>query len=465
MSWQRQCDHAELQYETSPYAAEAGFIRPQADRRLAATARSGRNPLAGKGVGERVLKELVSQSAAAITASFPGPLVLPDDHLAVDPKDPPQSLRSWLLEGERNKPTKQRSTLYVACAPEITASVRHMKAWSEPKLPKGKKARTTAEPFGKISPLSSEDVMEYVAAFYHGLKVESFPERLRFVPWSEKGSANEKYVGLALSDRCTRIRVRASPDGLFGGQLNLEDVLDAAIEMLPKDAYAMVLLTDHDLYEDEEDDFCCGRAYGGSRVCVVSSARYHPVLDESGYIDVNHMWPNSHCTTYIQDLCRQEGMMNMSTDLPVSGVPKTSPIAMRAAVHAATATGSIVSHLRGLWFSRLARTAVHELGHCLGMDHCNYYACVMQSTASMAEDVRQPPYLCPVCLSKITHAISYELQAHAEDDKHAYMLERYQALVEVCDKWASVGMFAGYGAWLQIRIQTISNHIDGQGGH
>lgn len=64
-----------------------------------------------------------------------------------------------------------------------------------------------------------------------------------------------------------------------------------------------------------------------------------------------------------------------------------------------------------------------------------------------------------------THFRSYELQAHAEDDKHAYMLERYQALVEVCDKWASVGMFAGYGAWLQIRIQTISNHINGQGGH
>ncbi|ETS73040.1 hypothetical protein PFICI_15215 [Pestalotiopsis fici W106-1] len=403
MSRRQQCDHAELQYDTSPHAAGAGFKRPNADRRLAATTKSGRNPLAVGGIGEKALGELTSKSAADIAASFPGPLVLPNDHLDIDPKDPPQSFRSWLLESERNKPTKERRTLYVASTPEITAPMRHMKTWSKPKLPKGKKAKTIAEPFDKIQPLLSKDVIEYLAAFYPGLTVKSFPERLRFVPWLEKQASNEKYVGIALSNNCTRIRARPSPDGIFAGQLNLEDILDAAIAMLPRDAYALVLLTDHDLYEDEEDDFCCGRAYGGSRVCVVSSARYQPVLDEDADIDPEHMWPNSHCTTYIEQLCERGDAMTMCTEVSNSRIPTTSP--MRAAIHAATGVGPIVGHLHGLWFSRLARTVAHELGHCLGMGHCNYYACMMQSTASMAEDVRQPPYLCPVCLSKITHAM------------------------------------------------------------
>lgn len=52
---------------------------------------------------------------------------------------------------------------------------------------------------------------------------------------------------------------------------------------------------------------------------------------------------------------------------------------------------------------------------------------------------------------------SSELQGRPEDKKQAYVIERYEALVEICDKWEHIGLFSGYGAWLRLRIQITSN--------
>ena len=39
-------------------------------------------------------------------------------------------------------------------------------------------------------------------------------------------------------------------------QLNLNDLLDVAVSILPDDAYAFLLLVEYDLSEDEDDNFC-----------------------------------------------------------------------------------------------------------------------------------------------------------------------------------------------------------------
>jgi archaemetzincin len=94
--------------------------------------------------------------------------------------------------------------------------------------------------------------------------------------------------------------------------------------------------------------------------------------------------------------------------------------------------------LSSLWLSRMCRTASHELGHCFGIDHCVYYACIMQGSASLSEDTRQPPYLCPVDCAKLLHATGSTAR------------ERYLALLEYCNRATNheTHFFSAFAAWL-----------------
>ncbi|KAI1452236.1 hypothetical protein F4805DRAFT_43151 [Annulohypoxylon moriforme] len=453
---QETCSHETLQLEPSACAKKVGYSWLSPDRRLAATTKSGRNPLMTKSRKAGDVEKLSEAIADKLSGTFPGPLILPGDELALDPKDPPQSFRSWLNEGLRKnrKLNRRRKTLYVAIAPEITSSVSFMKTGLQPTVRKGGKVKTTKP----LDPPLPEDIIKYTGAFYHGLPVETFPDSLQFVPWEESKKSRKKntdtgYVGLIAGNGCTRIRYRPSPDGVFKCQLNLNDLIDAAIEMIPGDAYSLILLVNHDIYEDEEDVFCCGRAYGANRVAVVSTARYHPSLDDHANIDFAHMWPTSHCKSYVDRFCAAEGFeQDMEMDIHTGHTPGPLQVAIEAVKGL---EHSALEDPRGLWFSRITRTVVHELGHCLGFAHCVYYACAMQSTSCMTEDLRQPPYLCPVCLSKVSHAIACELEGRDEAGRDEYVKERYRSIAEFCDSWKQVGLFAGYGAWLRVRLEQL----------
>ncbi|KAF7178199.1 hypothetical protein CNMCM7691_006871 [Aspergillus felis] len=200
------------------------------------------------------------------------PLVLPGDDLALDPEYPPQSFQEWLDDEDRNEVTKDRRTVYVVAPPDYDEDARFAQAWTYPRV--GKAQHQLVRP-------TPQDIVGYLAAFYHGVPVKLLrvPD-FRFVPWDGQGSkSSPRFIGLAVSDECVGIRTRACPDKVYARQLNLDDLLDVAISILPEDAYALCLLINHDLYEDADDTFVCGRAYGGSRVAVVSSARYCPSLD------------------------------------------------------------------------------------------------------------------------------------------------------------------------------------------
>jgi len=508
-----QCQHKTIQLGPSACAARVGYEAGAASEILAAAELSDEKLSPDRGTEE--------DAAFQLSVFFPAPLILPGDELAYEPGEEGQSCRDWLDEEERNQPTSKRATIYVASVPRIDPSVRHIGSWTR----LGAQGSQGVSDDQAVEAALAEDVIGYLGAFYHGMHLKPLPDQLTFTKWDGEEDAEDvsrgiSYIGLAAKDNCTRVRARKSPDGIYPKQLNLEDILDAAIEMLPRDAYALLLLVDHDLYESDEDDFCCGRAYGGSRVCVVQTARYHPALDLRAEIDRAHMWPLSHCKAYLDKMCRAEGITVGRASRGAAAGPNSSngrepmrlaiDAAMRAAMNQPTrdiATATAASappiqdrsehnlRMQGLWLSRLARTTAHELGHCFGLDHCVYYACMMQSTASMAEDVRQPPYLCPVCLRKVTHAISVELQggtaASVQRDDHkvvksstsgtkkkkneaaqsstgtyapvrggkeartAYMVQRYTAIAEYCEKWTTVGMFAGYRAWTLARIAAL----------
>lgn len=387
------------------------------------------------------------------------------------------------MEKLRNPFTQERKTIYVVPTPDIkpgTAFSRTLNGWSLPFV-------LQAPLKGGCDTPKAKYIRNYLEAFYHPIPVRSLPNTASFVPWTEgKSKPNPKeppqYIGLQMGDNVTRITTRPCPDETYPRQLNLNDMLDAAIAALPLDAYALVLLTDHDLYEDDDDDFCCGRAYGNSRVAVVSSARYHPLLDEPEGIDRAHTWPFSHCAAYVQRLCREDAeeaedaeqaagstttgtsstskrrKLTTTTPAPAPDPKPATPepeTPMMRVMRAGLGSLGPNHSPTGMWLGRMVRTVAHELGHCLCLDHCSYYACVMQGTAGMAEDLRQPPYLCLVCEAKLARAVR-DL-GEGGGDEGQVLLGRYERLVRFCTLWKSVGMFAAYKGWLEERIAVLKD--------
>jgi len=113
---------------------------------------------------------------------------------------------------------------------------------------------------------------------------------------------------------------------------------------------------------------------------------------------------------------------------------------LQKALSAYTSRSSESPNLSNLYLARICRTAGHELGHCFGMDHCVYYACSMQGSASLPEDSRQPPYLCPVDLAKL-------LTTTGGNEK-----ERYLALFRFCERFRDEGFWAAYGRWIEVKL-------------
>lgn len=438
------CLHDSLQLECSSHATKVKYVRhaPLQLSTAAGKSKSGHDEESSE--------------------TFPAPLILPNDDLALDPGYPPQSFRSWQRLKERNEITTDRKIIYVAASPSYipenpTAKIIH--SWSVPqvtdKMPKGVPPNIDGE---QPRPPCTQHVMEYLAAFYHGIEVRELFTPLSFVNWDDylpkKWKARRKAkdlpsIALSTSTELIRIRVRSCPDDTFLAQLDLNDLLDATMSLLPDDAYALLMLVDHDLYEDDDDDFCCGRAYGGSRIAVVSSARYNPALDEIVGLNREHSWPASHCGWYNSDLCNAKLGLSQkkSASLPASppAAKHASPLRLALSAHTASFPSLVTTtYLKSLYLFRLCKTASHELGHCFGIDRCVYYACIMQGTASMAEDVRQPPYLCPIDLAKVRKALALN-----EDG----LKGRYHALRRVCENLGPA--LAGYDAWIKGRLEGL----------
>ena len=364
--------------------------------------------------------------------------------------------------------TPKRRVIYVAAPPKVDEDATLVSDWISPQLSSGSSGTSgpNKAPVKRSIPSPKTiDVLEYLAAFYHGMPVRQLPFTLSYAIWDDddlnhsKRKSKQKAthsVALNTHEESIRISTRPSPDGIYPIQISLNDIIDVGISILPEDAYALLMLIDHDLFEDEDDDFCCGRAYGGSRVAVVSSARYNPLLDAVQGLEREHAWPASHCAEYVRDSCMDAPRTSKkakSSPTPLERAnynpdearpmgSKVSP--MQNAIRAHLSTPSDVfsesNYLSSLWLLRLSRTASHELGHCFGIDHCVYFACIMQGTASMAEDVRQPPYLCPVDLAKIQRTIGL-----TDED----LAQRYEGLQVCCKKFGSA--FAVFGAWLEGR--------------
>lgn len=452
------CKHTHLYLDVSPHASKAGFRRATERQRILAATKDG-----------RVRKQpdlLTSKELFEDETVFPGPLTLPGDELAEDPECPPQDFREWRDEEERNPVTQDRKTIYLVASPTIGKDVSKLHAWSVCSSldSTGKDAQT-------VKPPDIHDIKDYISAFFHGMDVKLFKKPFYWQKWDKydgtvlKNADIERRIGLKTPSRnLFGIRCRASSDGVSPMQVNLNDILDALMENIPPDAHSIMMLLEQDMYESAEDVFCAGRAYGGSRIAAVSLFRDQPSCAPP---DDGHAWPSSHCAAYIDSLC-------LDGSKPAAKKAKLQPIQHRdddsssGPLHMAIEAAAIRPEcsiippeaLAVQWLGRVVVTTAHELCHCLGLDHCVYFACGMQGCGSVEEAQRQPPYVCPVCLEKIAAAIGEGLVEGWEDrsTRERYVRERYEALRGVCEKWGDVRlsrMFAGYKAWLDAVMERL----------
>ncbi|KAM0255349.1 hypothetical protein ACHAQJ_005867 [Trichoderma viride] len=453
------CKHTHLYLDVSPHASKAGFKRPTERQRISAATKDGR-------VGKK-LDLLTSKELFGDGMSFPGPLVLPDDDLAEDAEYPPQDFKEWRDEEERNPVTRERKTIYIVPSPSIRQDVSKMRTWSVCNSQiSAEKGDTQA-----INPPDMQDIMEYISAFFHGMDVKLSKKPFYWQKWDKydgaimKNPNTEKRIGLKTPSRnLFGIRCRASPDGVSPMQVNLDDILDALAENIPSDAHSIMILLDQDMYEGDEDIFCAGRAYGGSRIAAVSQFRDQPSCAPKD--DDGHGWPSSHCAAYINQLCLLD-----SSSPPAKKAKLQQPIQRKdGPLHVAIEAAAAIRPESAIppeaptaqWLGRVAVTMAHELCHCLGLDHCVYFACAMQGCGSVEEAQRQPPYVCPVCLEKIAATIGGGLIDEWDDEvmwrliREGYVRERYEALRKVCERWGDANvsrMFAGYKAWLDAVIE------------
>ncbi|KAL8921104.1 MAG: hypothetical protein Q9208_005857 [Pyrenodesmia sp. 3 TL-2023] len=439
----RSCRHDTLLLQSSPHAAEAGYVRPIHKPSATKRGRDGKQ----------------DEWPAEV---YPAALALPGDELSIDPESSPQSVRSWQREKDRNPVTRQKNVIYVAVPPDVDPEVEFVKTWTHAKpLRHGKQNASTPGTELLTGAPNVQDILDYLSAFYYPLVVKPFSSQLTYASWDDetistgsvpssrragprKRKSSPFSIALRTSTEAIRIRTRSSPNSPFHSQLNLDDLLDVAISILPSDAYALLLLVSHDLYEDDDDVFVCGRAYGGSRVAVVSSARYNPSLDDIHGVDREHAWPASHCKRYVEACCsaaptpppKRKKIKEMRTE--AQGAKPSSPILVPSSP-ASPMDLALHHHIndppshRLLYLIRLALTSAHELGHCFGLDQCTYYACCMQGSASLAEDARQPPYLCPVCEEKVVLATGADRK------------ERLRRIGEVCERWG----WGTLGGWVK----------------
>ncbi|XP_061665333.1 archaemetzincin-2-like isoform X4 [Syngnathoides biaculeatus] len=165
-------------------------------------------------------------------------------------------------------------------------------------------------------------------------------------------------------------------------QLLTGDLLEFLWKGKPKDAFCIAGITMIDLYPKDSWNFVFGQASLNRGIGVFSFARY----DDNFYSE------------------------SYAGRLKKHGRPKPGDYSVFDGHYTPPITSTLLL--------RSCKTMTHEIGHMLGIRHCQWLSCVMQGSNHLEESDRRPLDLCPICLRKLQVSVGFN------------MAERYKALLQ-----------------------------------
>ena len=246
--------------------------------------------------------------------------------------------------------------------------------------------------FGEITAPSILDLAEYVRLFFclpvqvlSGVELRHEDDK---VFWIDPASGDESGPRpIKLQCRFDRKSGRT--------QLTVNSILTQLKHSIPDNALCLIGFTMSDLYDDKSDLFVAGMASGNRRVGVFSFYRYNPSLTFS-----TEFWHEVY----------------------------------------QSASGHVTADdNKRIVLQRSCKLIVHEIAHLMGVDHCVWFSCCMNGSGHIAEDFKQPMFLCPVDLRKLQTLCGFDI------------LSRYQGMLSFFLKHR----MTDEAEWLQRRISFI----------
>ncbi|HTM22738.1 MAG TPA: archaemetzincin [Kofleriaceae bacterium] len=278
-----------------------------------------------------------AERALAELADLTEPDSAPPPPAAVGPLDDVAQIDRTLFSAAAARPLgRARAGDWLAENAEYGQTVADW--WKRrPNLPTAERRTLYLLPLGHLFPESSppiETLRRYIE-IYFGLPAVVLPE-------------------VAVAEVKAHTRINPYSKNL---QMNSVDVLTWMKKKVPADAYAVMAITETDLYPEDSWNFVFGQASFTDRVAVQSTARYHPSF-------------------YGQS---------------------ASPLEARRMI-----------------LRRTLMVVSHELGHAFGISHCTWYACAMNGSNHLEEADRRPLHVCPVDLRKLHRAAGFDVRERYE---------------------------------------------------